>query len=167
MNNVCLMGRLTAAPELRQTPNGTPVASFSIAVNRPFKNPDGSQQTDFINCVAWRQTAEFICRYFGKGQMIGLNGSIQTRTYTDKETGKNRAAVEVIVNAAYFAGSAKTGQQDQQQAPAQQPAAAPQYQQQGFEPPKQPKYAAPSAAPQWPGTADFSAIDIDAGDLPY
>lgn len=170
MNSVCLMGRLTAPPEIRQTPNGTPVASFSVAVNRPFKNPDGSQQADFINCVAWRQTAEFICRYFDKGQMIGLNGSIQTRTYTDKETGKNRAAVEVVVNNAYFAGSAKTGQQAQQQGdPARQngPAAAPQYQQQGFEPPKQPKYAAPAAAPQWPGTADFSALNIDDGDLPF
>lgn len=170
MNNVCLMGRLTAAPELKQTPNGTPVASFSIAVNRPFKNPDGSQQTDFINCVAWRQTAEFICRYFGKGQMIGLNGSIQTRTYTDKETGKNRAAVEVVVNNAYFAGSAKTDHQAQQQpAPVQHnsPPAAPQYQQQGFEQPKQPKYTTAAAAPQYPGTADFSVINIDDGDLPF
>lgn len=172
MNNVCLMGRLTADPELKQTTNGTPVLSFSIAVNRPFKGPDGSQQADFINCVAWRHTAEFICRYFGKGQQIGIIGAIQTRVYKDKDTGKNRAAVEVIVNNAYFAGGGQTGQQSQQQAaPAQQPAAAPQYQQQGFEPPKQPKYTAAAAgnpaAAQWPDISDFSAISMDDGDLPF
>ena len=105
MNNVCLMGRLTADVEIKHTNNGTPVTSFSVAVNRPFKNPDGSYQTDFINCVAWRNTAEFIARYFKKGQMIGLNGAIQTRQYQDKDTGKNRVAVEVVINNAYFADS--------------------------------------------------------------
>lgn len=103
MNSVCLLGRLTADPELRQTPNGVFVASFSVAVNRPYSNASGERQADFINCVAWRQTAEFISRYFKKGNMIGLNGSIQTRTYQDKDTGKNRTAFEVIINNAYFA----------------------------------------------------------------
>ena len=105
MNVVCLVGRLTADPELRQTPNGTNVCSFSIAVNRPFANANGERQADFINCVAWRQTGEFISRYFHKGQNIGLNGSIQTRQYQDKDTGKNRTAFEVVINNAYFVES--------------------------------------------------------------
>ena len=109
MNVVCLVGRLTAEPELKTTPNGTNVCSFSVAVNRVFTNANGERQTDFINCVAWRQTAEFICRYFGKGQMIGLNGTIQTRQYQDKDTGKNRTAFEVVINNAYFtSNSAKS-----------------------------------------------------------
>ena len=104
MNSVCLLGRLTADPEMRQTPNGTAVCSFSVAVNRNFKNRNGEYQADFINCVAWRQTAEFITRYFKKGNMIGLSGSIQTRQYQDKDTGKNRTAFEVLINNAYFTG---------------------------------------------------------------
>jgi len=105
MNVVCLVGRLTADVELRQTPNGTNVCAFSVAVNRQFANADGIRTSDFINCVAWRQTAEFIARYFRKGQNIGLNGTIQTRTYQDKDTGKNRTAFEVVVNNAYFVES--------------------------------------------------------------
>ena len=108
MNVVCLVGRLTSAPELRQTPNGTNVCAFSVAVNRQFTDANGERQTDFINCVAWRQTAEFISRYFRKGQNIGLNGSIQTRPYKDKDTGKNRTAFEVIISNAYFVESKKT-----------------------------------------------------------
>ncbi len=109
MNVVCLMGRLTADPEVRQTPNGISVCSFSVAVNRAYSGQNGERQADFINCVAWRQTAEFIGRYFRKGNMIGLNGSIQTRTYQDKDTGKNRTAFEVVINNAYFAESKNSG----------------------------------------------------------
>ena len=110
MNVVCLVGRLTADPELRQTPNGTNVCSFSVAVNRAFAGANGERQADFINCVAWRQTGEFISRYFRKGQNIGLNGTIQTRTYQDKDTGKNRTAFEVVINNAYFVESKGTSQ---------------------------------------------------------
>ena len=110
MNVVCLVGRLTADPELRQTPNGISVCSFSVAVQSSTKNPDGSYKADFINCVAWRQTAEFISRYFRKGQNIGLNGSIQTRTYQDKDTGKNRTAFEVVINNTYFVESKGSSQ---------------------------------------------------------
>ena len=110
MNVVCLVGRLTADPELRQTPNGINVCSFSVAVQSSSKNPDGSYKADFINCVAWRQTAEFITRYFRKGQNIGLNGTIQTRTYQDKDTGKNRTAFEVVVNNTYFVESKGSSQ---------------------------------------------------------
>ena len=110
MNVVCLVGRLTADPELRQTPNGINVCSFSVAVQSSSKNPDGSYKADFINCVAWRQTAEFIARYFRKGQNIGLNGTIQTRSYQDKDTGKNRTAFEVVVNNTYFVESKGSSQ---------------------------------------------------------
>ena len=110
MNVVCLVGRLTADPELRQTPNGTNVCSFSVAVNRAFSGANGERQADFINCVAWRQTAEFISRYFRKGQNIGLNGTIQTRTYQDKDTGKNRTAFEVVINNTYFVESKGSSQ---------------------------------------------------------
>ena len=110
MNIVCLVGRLTADVELRQTRNGINVTSFCVAVQSSSKNPDGTYKTDFINCVAWRNTAEFIARYFRKGQNIGLNGSIQTRQYQDKDTGKNRTAFEVLVNNTYFVESkAKIG----------------------------------------------------------
>ncbi len=105
MNVVCLVGRLCADAELRQTPNGVNVCSFSIAVQSSSKNQDGTYKTDFINCVAWRNTAEFITKYFRKGQNIGLNGSIQTRQYQDKDTGKNRTAFEVLVNNVYFVES--------------------------------------------------------------
>lgn len=100
-NLVVLTGRLTADPELRYTANNTPVTSFSIAVSRRYKAGEEAQ-ADFINIVAWRQTAEFVTKYFQKGSMIGIEGSIQTRRYVDKETGKNRTAFEVIANNVQF-----------------------------------------------------------------
>lgn len=106
LNKVILMGRFTADPELRQTPNGVSVTSFRIAVDRNFNSKDGERQADFINIVAWRQTAEFIVRYFVKGQMIALEGSIQTRGYEDKD-GNRRTAVEVVAEHVWFAGSKK------------------------------------------------------------
>lgn len=103
MNKVILMGRLTRDAEMRQTPQGVSVASFSIAVNRRFAK-EGQQQADFINCVAWRNTAEFICKYFKKGSMIAITGSIQTRSW-DGQDGKRQYATEVVVDEAYFTGS--------------------------------------------------------------
>jgi len=108
MNKVVLMGRLTKDPELRSTGSGTSVCSFSIAVNRRFVKAGEERQADFINCVAWRQTAEFICKYFAKGRMIAVSGSIQTRTWDDKE-GKRQYTTEVVVEDAYFADSAPAG----------------------------------------------------------
>ncbi len=105
LNNVSLMGRLVADPELRHTPNDIAVTSFAIAVDRTYKNGD-ERQTDFLDLVAWRAAAEFICKYFRKGQMIAVQGSIQTRMYTDKE-GVKRKRIEVIVDNAYFADSKK------------------------------------------------------------
>ena len=107
LNKVILGGRITADPEIKQTPSGTSVLSFSVAVNRRFasKNGDGSQpQADFINVTAWRQTAEFISRYFHKGSSICIVGSIQTRTWTDQQ-GAKRYATEVVADEAYFVDS--------------------------------------------------------------
>lgn len=103
MNRVILMGRLTADPELRQTPQGTAVTRFTIAVDRRFRK-DGGQQADFITCVAWRQTAEFICRYFGKGRMIAVEGQLQSRSW-DGQDGKRQYATEVVIDNAFFTGS--------------------------------------------------------------
>ncbi len=110
-NLVVLTGRLTADPELRYTSNNIPVTSFSIAVNRRYKAGEESQ-ADFINIVAWRQTAEFVTKYFKKGSMIGIEGSIQTRKYVDKDTGKNRTAFEVIANNVQFVESRRDGAAD-------------------------------------------------------
>ena len=104
-NLVVLTGRLTADPELKTTPNGISVTSFSIAVSRRYRAGEETQ-ADFINIVAWRQTAEFITKYFKKGNMIGIEGSIQTRRYTDK-SGNNRTAFEVVANNAQFVESKK------------------------------------------------------------
>jgi single-strand DNA-binding protein len=107
LNKVVLCGRLTADPELKQTTNGIAVVSFSLAVNRRFtRGADGqnNSQADFINCVAWRQTAEFISRYFKKGSSLCVTGSIQTRTWNDN-TGAKRYATDVVVDEAMFVDS--------------------------------------------------------------
>lgn len=111
LNTVTLMGRLTANPELKTTQSGVSVTSFCIAVDRKY-NPQGQEKkTDFIDIVAWRNTADFICKYFQKGSLIGIEGEIQTRTYTDQE-GKNRKVTEILVNNASFCESkASTGNQ--------------------------------------------------------
>ncbi|MCD4835653.1 single-stranded DNA-binding protein [Phocea massiliensis] len=101
LNKAILVGRLTADPELKQTLNGVSVCSFSIAINRPYSGKGGERQTDFINIVAWRATAEFVAKYFRKGNAIGVDGSIQTRSYTDKQ-GNKRTAFEVVADAASF-----------------------------------------------------------------
>ena len=107
LNVVALEGRLTRDPELRQTTTGKNVANFNIACDRGFKNADGKSQADFIDCIAWNKTAEFICRYFGKGDLIVVDGRLQTRKYQDK-SGNNRTAVEVSVNNAHFARKKET-----------------------------------------------------------
>lgn len=104
INNVVLMGRLVADPELRTTANGTDVCSFRIAVDRNYVSQGQERQADFIPCVAWRQTAKFISQWFSKGSMIALTGSIQTRTYEDNN-GNKRNAFDVVVDQASFTGS--------------------------------------------------------------
>ena len=103
------MGRLTADPELKMTQNSTPVCSFRIAVDRNVTNKQtGERATDYINVIAWRQTAEFVCKYFRKGSMIALEGSLQSRSYTDKD-GNNRTSYDVVANNVSFTGSKSEG----------------------------------------------------------
>lgn len=111
VNKAILMGRLTSTPELKTTSGGISVLSFSIAVQRQYKSADGTYPTDFINIVAWRNTADFISKYFEKGQLIAIVGSIQTRSYEDK-AGNKRTAVEVVADEAHFVESKKDSMRD-------------------------------------------------------
>ncbi len=116
LNKVILGGRLTADPELKQTPSGVPVCQFSLAVNRRYSK-EGEQPTDFINCVAWRNTAEFISKYFRKGSSLCIAGQIQTRTWTDSANQK-RYATEVLVDEAMFVDSKNGAEQAETASPA-------------------------------------------------
>ena len=118
MNKVELIGRLTHDVEMRQTPNGVSLARFSIAVTRRFKNSNGEYDADFINCVAWRQTGEFIAKHFQKSGMIAVVGSIQSRSW-DGNDGKKQYATEVVVDEVYFTGAKKQNNNNQQQTPPQ------------------------------------------------
>ena len=129
LNQIFLMGRLTRDPELRYTQNQTPVASFTLAVDRDFTGKDGGEkQTDFIDCVAWRSTGEFANKYFSKGRMAIVSGRLQLRDWTDKEGNKRRSA-EVVVDSMYFGDSKKDGST----APSTTGQSEPQYTQQQFE----------------------------------
>lgn len=103
LNHVILQGRLTKAPELRQTQGGVSYTTFTLAVDRDFKS-NGQKEADFIKCSAWRQTAEFLARYFGKGRMVLLEGRIEVRSYQDKE-GNKRTAWDVVADRVYFGDS--------------------------------------------------------------
>ena len=160
LNHITIMGRLTRDPELRYTQSQTPVASFTLAVDRDFGGRDGGEkQTDFIDCVAWRSTAEFVSKYFTKGRMAVVTGRLQIRNWQDKEGNKRRSA-EVVADNVYFGDSkrdsADGGSFNQSQGYAQ-----------SFNqvPPQQPAYQAPqnvSAAP-----SDFSMLSDDDPDLPF
>lgn len=109
LNKVFLQGRLVADPELRHTQQGTPVASYRLAVDRGYKSKDpNAQNADFINVVSWRNTAEFVSRYFTKGRMMLVEGRLQMRSYTDKD-GNRRVAAEVVTDNVHFADSRKDG----------------------------------------------------------
>lgn len=150
LNVVALVGRLTADPELRTTPNGISTCTFCVAVDRNFVRQGEERKADFINVVVWRGTAEFVCKYFHKGSWIAVNGSLQTRSYEDKN-GNKRTAVEVSADNVSFAGNASANS-----APA---AAAPQ------------EFARPAAASQpvsyAAGNADDFAVIDDNEDLPF
>ena len=115
LNRICLMGRLTRDPELRRTGNGTAVTSFTIAVDRDFKSQNGEKETDFIDIVAWRNTAEFASKYFSKGRMAVVTGRMQLRDWTDKEGNKRRTA-EVVADTVYFGDSKRQEGNDSPQA---------------------------------------------------
>lgn len=169
LNKVIIMGRLTADPELRQTPNGVSTCQFTVAVDRNYTPQGGERQSDFITVVAWRQTAEFVSRYFAKGRMICVEGNLRTRTYDDKRYPDVRHYVtEVYADSVYFTGEkAQQGggnyapqqfaqpQQYSQPAPAQ---SAPQYA------PQPSQQSAPSVS--FGDLGDFEEV-IGDGDLPF
>ena len=108
LNHITLMGRLTRDPELRRTRNDVPVCSFSLACDRDYKSQDGEKETDFIDIVAWRHTAEFVSEYFAKGRMAVVEGRLQLRDWTDKDGNKRRQA-EILCENVYFGESKSTG----------------------------------------------------------
>lgn len=139
LNSITLMGRLVADPELRRTGSGIAVASMTIAVDRDYSGKDsGEKETDFIDIVAWRQTAEFASKYFAKGRMMAVHGRLQIRTWTDKD-GNKRKSAEVLADSVYFADSKKESD-----------SAGTRYQ---------------STAPAQP--ANFETLDYDDGQLPF
>lgn len=112
LNIVALQGRLTRDPELNTTPSGVSVCGFTLAVDRDYKTADGEKQTDFLNVVCWRGTAEFVSKYFQKGQMLTLKGQVQARRYVDKD-GNNRTAFEILAESVNFCGGKETNSQPQ------------------------------------------------------
>ena len=151
LNKIIIMGRLTRDPELRHTQSGTAVASFSLAVDRDFKDKTtGEKSTDFIDVVAWRNSAEFVSRYFTKGRMAVVEGRLQLRDWTDRDGNKRRTA-EVIADNVYFGDSKRDG------APAGGSFSAP------------PAYGAPTGGYTAPvgGSSEFAEIDEEDGDLPF
>lgn len=150
LNRIILMGRLTRDPELRHTQSGTAVASFSLAVDRDFKSRDsGEKTTDFIDVVAWRNTAEFVSKYFAKGRMAVVEGRLQIRDWTDRDGGKRRSA-EVVADNVYFGDSKRDGDGGSYVGAA-------------------PAYGGPSGsyAPAAPSGNAFGDLADDDGDLPF
>ena len=162
LNHITIMGRLTRDPELRRTGSGIAVASFTVAVDRDFGGRDGGErETDFIDCVAWRQTGEFVSKYFTKGSMIVVSGRLQIRNWTDKEGNKRRTA-EVVADNVYFGESRRSADSNASyggntyggnsygnaySAPA----------------PSYGSYSAPAATP----ASDFAMLDDDDAQLPF
>lgn len=114
MNKVILVGRLTRDPELRVTPSGIPCCTFTVACDRRYADQSGNRQADFLNCVAWRERADFVAKYFAKGRRIGLEGSIQTRQY--EKDGQKRTATEILVDSVEFVENKPQEQQQPESA---------------------------------------------------
>ena len=153
LNRIILMGRLTRDPELRRTQNGVAVTSFSLAVDRDFRSQSGERETDFIDIVAWRQTAEFVCNYFSKGRMAVVEGRLQIRDWKDKE-GNNRRSAEVYADNVYFGDSRRDGAQGG-----------------GYDAPRQaPSYGNAGggySAPSIGEPSGFAELDDQDGELPF
>ena len=157
LNHIVIMGRLTRDPELRRTGSGIAVASFSLAVDRDFSPKDGGErETDFIDCVAWRQTGEFVSKYFTKGRMAVVSGRLQIRSWTDKEGNKRRTA-EVVADNVYFGDSKRDDQGGSSYS-------GNSYGNYGSAPaaPAYGGYSAPSAP-----ASDFAMLDDDDAQLPF
>ena len=147
LNHITIMGRLTRDPELRRTGSGAAVASFALAVDRDFKPECGERETDFIDCVAWRQTGEFVSKYFQKGRMAVVSGRLQIRSWNDKDGNKRRTA-EVVADNVYFGDSKR----DDQGASTFGTAPA--------------SFGTPYSAPAAPAS-DFAMLDDDDAQLPF
>ena len=157
LNHIVLMGRLTRDPELRRTGSGIAVASFSLAVDRDYQSKDAAEKTvDFIDIVAWRNTAEFVSKYFTKGRMAVVSGRLQIRTWTDKEGTKRRTA-EVVADNVYFGDSKRDG------------GSTGSYSEYGnsFSAPAASSYSANSYAAPAPAASEFSMLEEDDSDLPF
>ena len=153
LNHITIMGRLTRDPELRRTGSGIAVASFTVAVDRDFSGRDGGEkETDFIDCVAWRQTGEFVSKYFTKGSMMVVSGRLQIRSWTDKEGNKRRTA-EVVADNVYFGESKRSDNGGSYGGNTYSAPAAPSYG----------GYSAPAAAP----ASDFAMLSDDDAQLPF
>lgn len=151
LNHIVLMGRLTRDPELRRTQSDVSVASFSLAVERDFASRDsGEKQTDFIDVVAWRQTAEFVSKWFTKGRLVAVSGRLEIRDWTDKDGNKRRSA-QVVADNVYFADSKKSSDSSGG----------------GYTEYSSPSYNSSSSAPANDYKSDFAEIDDDDGDLPF
>lgn len=165
LNHITIMGRLTRDPELRYTQSGVAVTSFTVAVDRDYTSGSGERGTDFIDCVAWRQGGEFVSKYFAKGQMIVVDGRLQSRKWQDRD-GNNRTSWEVIADHTYFGTAKSEGSQQSYGGAYSHPSG-------GYSaPPPSGSYNAPPAQPAPPpqqqyqqGT--FTELDDDDGNLPF
>ncbi|MCI8690487.1 MAG: single-stranded DNA-binding protein [Oscillibacter sp.] len=154
LNRIVLMGRLTRDPELRRTQNGTAVTSFTLAVDRDFKSQSGEKETDFIDCVAWRNTAEFVSKYFTKGRLAVAEGRLQLRDWTDRDGNKRRSA-EVVVDNVYFGESKRESSGSEYGGPPPYGA------------PSRPSGPAASGGSAPYGDSEFSEIGEEDGELPF
>lgn len=161
LNHITIMGRLTRDPELRRTGSGIAVTSFTVAVDRDIKSSNSEKEVDFIDCVAWRQTGEFVGKYFTKGRMIVVSGKLQIRGWTDKDGNKRRTA-EVIADNVYFGDSKNESHNTQSANPYQ----APPYPNPGYTPPT-PGYNAPAFGGYSTPSSDFAILDDEDAQLPF
>ena len=152
LNHIVIMGRLTRDPELRRTGSGIAVTSFSLAVDRDFAREGGERETDFIDCVAWRQTGEFVSKYFTKGRMAVVSGRLQIRSWTDKDGNKRRTA-EVVADNVYFGDSRRDGGSESYTGNT------------GYSAPSTPAYGS-YTAPSAPAS-DFAMMEDDDAQLPF
>ena len=164
LNHIAIMGRLTRDPELRRTGSGLPVASFSVAVDRDFgKNENGEKETDFIDCVAWRNTAEYVSKYFTKGRMIVVSGRLQIRSWTDKDGNKRRTA-EVVADNCYFGESKRSNEGGSYSNGNSYGGNS--YGGNSYAAPAAPSYGG-YAAPAGNPASDFAMLDDDDAQLPF
>jgi single-strand DNA-binding protein len=159
LNRITIMGRLTRDVELRRTGSGVAVASFTLAVDRDFSSKGNEKETDFIDCVAWRQTGEFVSKYFAKGRMACVSGSLQIRKWKDKD-GNERRSAEIIADSVYFADSKNVAENGNSR-PTAAPAGNPAYP--VGNPAAPTAWATPAAAP----ASDYALINDDDGQLPF